>query len=313
MDTADSQHLSRLSKLLLAGTGVAFAWVFLSLALGLSASDAHAEDEGGLLGGVTSAVDETATAVTDVVDDTATTAVQTIAPVVQPVAATVAPLPVAPVVETLVHTVAEVPAGGLISPIADTAVDVVHTVPVVGGVATALGVDDAVSSAGTSVDGLLQGTTGAVAGTVTDVVDTAGGIVTGPGGPPLGGLHDALTGAASTAGTDAAANPVETLARAAFLAGATAWLSLTSDLPAAISSSDGASASTWAVAGILSLIRSVVQADSFLIGPGGAGPGAWVLVALGLVVAHRAWVRRTGLENDVAPPAPVMATDVSPD
>ena len=178
--------------------------------------------------------------------------------------------------------------------------------------ASALGVDDAVSSVGTSVDGVLHGTTGAVVGAVADVVDTAGGIVAGPAVPPLSG-PDALTGTASIAGSDAAANPVEMLARAAFLAGATAWLSLTSDLSAAISPSDGASASTWAVAGILSLIRSVVQADSFLMGPGGAGPGAWVLVALGLVVAHRAWVRRAGFENDVAPPAPAMSTDVSPD
>jgi hypothetical protein len=38
-----------------------------------------------------------------------------------------------------------------------------------------------------------------------------------------------------------------------------------------------------------------------------------VLVALGFVVAYRAWVRRTGLENDVAPAAPVLSTDVSPD
>ncbi len=234
-------------------------------------------------------------------------------PVVQPVTAAVAPLPIAPVVETVVQAVAEVPAGGLISPIADTAVEVVQAVPVVGGVASAIGVDDAVSSVGTSVDGVLQGTTGAVVGTVADVVDTAGGIVTGPAVPPLSGPDDALTGTASIAGSDAAANPVEMLARAAFLAGATAWLSLTSDLSAAISPSDGASASTWAVAGILSLIRSVVQADSFFMGPGGAGPGAWVLVALGLVVAHRAWVRRAGLENDVAPPAPAMTTDVSPD
>jgi hypothetical protein len=64
---------------------------------------------------------------------------------------------------------------------------------------------------------------------------------------------------------------------------------------------------------MIALLRSVMQADSVLTGSAGAGPGAWVLVALGFVVAYRAWVRRTGFENDVAPPAPAYPTDVSPD
>jgi hypothetical protein len=38
VDTADSQHLSRFSKMLLAGISVAFAWALLSIAFGLSTS-----------------------------------------------------------------------------------------------------------------------------------------------------------------------------------------------------------------------------------------------------------------------------------
>ena len=45
--------------MLLAGTGVAFAWVLLSFALGFSASQTHAEEDPGLLGAVASTVDET--------------------------------------------------------------------------------------------------------------------------------------------------------------------------------------------------------------------------------------------------------------
>ncbi len=45
--------------------GLAFAWVLLTLALGLTASQAHADDDNGLLGAVTSTVDDTTSTVTD--------------------------------------------------------------------------------------------------------------------------------------------------------------------------------------------------------------------------------------------------------
>ena len=66
----------------------------------------------------------------------------------------------------------------------------------------------------------------------------------------------------------------------------------------------GSHSSRWA---------SAAPADLLPTGPGGAGPGAWVLVALGLVVAYRAWVRRTGTGRRAPPAAPLYATDVSPD
>jgi hypothetical protein len=340
VDTALSQHLSRLSKMLLAGLGVAFAWVLLSLALGLSSSQAHADD--GLLGGLGSTVEDTTSAVTAVVDDTATAV---IAPVVEPVAAVTEPVapvvervaqtaPVSPVVEA-VQTVAAPVANavdaagesGVVAPIVDSAVTVIASVPVVGEVSSALGVDSAASSLGSSVDDVLQSTTGTVeqtvitpvvapvAGALTDVIDTATGVVPTPVSPviPPEGVFDGVSH--SIVGTvlpDAAPGVIETLSRAAFLAGASAWLAML-EMPSALLTGDG-SGVTDAGAGILfTLLRSGIQADSVFVGSGGAGPGAWVLVALGFVVAHRAWVRRTGLENDVAPPAPALSTDVSPD
>ena len=325
MDTADSQHLSRLSKMLLAGIGVAFAWVLLSVAFGLSASQAHADDDPGLLGAVAATVDGTTSTVTDVVDDTTAAVAETVAPVAETVTTVVPDLPVAPVVEVVeatvapvVETVAEVADSGVVAPIVDSTVAVVGTVPVVGGVVSALDADDALSSVGHSVDGVLGGTAGAVVGTVTEVVDGTTGSVATDIVPPVSGLADvlagpAVVGTAVAARTAAAPEPLEALARAAYLTGAAAWLSLTSDTAAGLSSPDSAAVSGGALGGMIALLRSVMQADSVLTGSAGAGPGAWVLVALGFVVAYRAWVRRTASENDMAPPAPAYSTDVSPD
>lgn len=352
MDTADSQRLSRISKLLLAGAGVAFAWVLLSFTFGFTTGQAHADEDPGLLGSVTGVVDDTAIGVTDVVDDTATgvtggvqsttTAVeQTAAPVVEPVVEAVAPVveavepvvPVAPVVDAVqstvapvVTTVTEIADGNLVAPLTETAVGVVVGVPVVGGVVSSLGVDNAATSLGSSVDGVLQGTTQAVSGTVTTVVDTTGGVVAAPVTPTLPGRDELLAGAdEATAGAPsqapaAASTPappagdlLSTLSRAAYLTGALALSSLAADAAVVSGASDVAFIAGGATEGLLTLLRAVLQADSALIGPGGAGPGAWVLVALGFVVAYRAWMRRSGLENDVAPAAPVLSTDVSPD
>jgi hypothetical protein len=335
VDTADSRHLSRLSKLLLAGIGAAFAWVLISFAFGLAASQAHAAEDPGLLGAVTSTVDDS-TFVTDVVAHTAAAVVPTVEPVVQtvaPVVQTVAPVvqtiapvvPVAPVIEVVeaavapvLTTVADVTDSAAVAPIVDSTVAIVGSVPVVGDLVTELGVDSTAPSLGSSIDGVLQDAAGLVGGTVTDVVDSTGSTVTLPGTSTVTGPEDVRAGMASLnpaagAQTDAAAGPLEVLSRAAFLVGTTAWLTISSDPLAASSSSDSAFVSGGAGTGVLSLIRSVIQADSVLIGPGGAGPGAWVLVALGFVVAFRAWMRRSGLENDLAPPAPVLSTDVSPD
>jgi len=63
-----------------------------------------------------------------------------------------------------------------------------------------------------------------------------------PGTPgvnaPWATLNGAPAGATGSALLKAAGNPGQTLARAAFLTGATTWLSLTSDLSAALTSPD---------------------------------------------------------------------------
>ena len=354
MDTAHSQYLLKISKMLLAGIGVAFAWVLLSFALGLNASQAHAGEDDGLLGDLTSTVEETAVAVTNVVQETATAVVQPVAPVVQavvdPVAPVVesapqvvqqvaqtAPAPVAEIVEAVVapvtNTVSEIADSGVVAPIVDSTVAVAGTIPVVNEVVSALGIDTAAASLGSSVDGLLQGGAGAVAGTVNGVTgsvvdtvdsvtgvvtDTVTGIVTSPGLPvvaPLNASSGVVESTVVARTTDAEASAFEVFARTAYLAGATALLAIAPELPAAFSAADGAAATAVVASADISfaLLRSVLQADSAFVGPSGVGPGAWVLVALGFVIAYRAWVRRSGPENDVAPAAPVLSTDVSPD
>lgn len=340
MDATHSHRLSRLSKLLLAGIGVAFAWVLLSFTLGLSTAQAHADDDSGLLGAVASTVEDTTSTVADTAAGTTAVAVETVAPVVETVAPVVQTItavadpvvPVAPVVEVVdatvtpvVETVADIAASGVVAPIVDSTVGVVGDIPVVGGVVSGLGADDALSSVGHSVDGVLQGTTGAVADTVTDVVDTTGGAVTPPVLAPGASVEDVVAGTGADhlvsrtvlppadAARASSAQPFETILRAVYLTGAAAWASLTSDSPAAATSAGAAAVPGGALGGALALLRSALQADSVLTGPAGAGPGAWVLVALGFVVAYRAWVRRTGLENDTAPAAPAYSTDVSPD
>lgn len=161
MDTADSQHLSRISKTLLAAVGVSFAWILLSIALGFSASHAHADEDPGLLGSVTGIVEDTASGATVLAQDatapvgetavqaveTASPIVETVAPVVETVAHVVPADPVVEVVETAVTpaltTVTHVADEGVVAPVVETAVGVVGAVPVVGGVVSALGVDTA--------------------------------------------------------------------------------------------------------------------------------------------------------------------------
>lgn len=325
MDATYSQHLSRLSKMLLAGTGVAFAWLLLSFALG--AAQAHAAEDDGLLGVVGSVVDGasdvvagTAGAATDLVGDTTATVGGVLAPVAEEVAVIAPVVPVAPVldiVDSAAGVVEDLTAGGVVTPIVEPVLDLVATVPVVGGLVSAVGLDDAVTTGGAAVDGLLQGTTAGVGGVVAGVSDSVGGAgdsVITPSLPQLPGLGgEAADVAVTHAAASVPALAPAVLARAGLMTATAAWFSLATaafspaDPPPATFADDGA------VPTMLHLLGAALQADSVLAGPGGAGPGAWVLVALVLVVAHRAWVRRNGIERDVAPAAPVLATDVSPD
>ncbi|SDG51636.1 hypothetical protein [Microbacterium pygmaeum] len=325
--------LSRAAQLAIGGVMIAFAWLLLSVVFGLGAGHAHAEDadqDGGVLSSLTGAVGGTVGTVVDVAGDTATTVVPVVQPVVETVT-TVVP-PAAPVLEAVADTTAaviepvqEVASSGVVTEVVTPVVDLVSSVPVVGGVVTALGVDDAATSVAGTVDDAASGLTGTVGSTVPAVIVPASsnpggggghapGTVDGDAAPAVGGSASAdapvaggLVTAPTTTHAPRAAFDATAGLRALLLTGAAAAASADAAVADALLTADSGAG------GLLQLLRSVLPADSVFAGSGGAGPGAWVLVALVLVVAHRAWVRRNGLENDAPPAAPTFATDVSPD
>lgn len=386
MDAIHPQRVSRISTLLIASLGVAFAWVILSLALGLSASQAHADDDG-LLGTVTSTVERTTSSATRVVSDTTSSVsdlvsdtvaavseppappapiapvveqvapvveqvepvvapvVETVAPVVAPITEAVAPVvaSVTPVVETVESAVGTVTSGvteivdaGVVSPVVDAGVGAVTSLPVVGEAVTSTGVGDALSSVGHTVDGVLQGTTEAVIRPVTEIVDTVTdpveGVVDGavpvavtPVLPMTGSLtplSPALARASQLPASrtlpppldaPSAAGPLDYFARAAVLSSTALWMAVAPSATAVVSSADAAAIGGGTSNDPISLLRSTLQGESSSMGPAGAGSGAWALIAVAFVLAYRAWMRRTGLEDDAAPVAPTYPTDVSPD
>ena len=315
MEIATSQ-LPRIVRLALIGVGTAFAWIVVSLVLGLGLGQAHADEAddsgalGGALGAATSLVDTTASTVTGTVSTVTTGAggaVNTVvaatpAPAQQPVNQVVQT--VGTVATTVTRPVTEVASGGVVSHIATPVVDLVTEVPVVGGIVSGTGVDDAVTDLGGTVD-----ETGATIGQPP---------ATGPGIPALpviprltdllGSSADASapTAMALAARTDAAATLFSTTARAFGQWAAASVSEAATRAVVVVSSAALVAGGLLGSAGALCL--SISSAGS-----GGAGPGAWALAALLPLAAHRAWVRRRGPEDEHAPPAPAGSTDVSPD
>ncbi|MCH6230484.1 hypothetical protein MK786_07005 [Microbacterium sp. CFH 31415] len=333
MEIATSQ-LSRIWRLALIGAATAFAWIALSLLLGLGSWSAHADegdDEGtGLLGAVTSAVDRTATTVTTTVTKTTSAVTEVVNTVVE-----VAPAPVqqpvrqvAQTVGTTVTTVAkpvvEV-SNDVVGSVTAPVVDVVTQVPVVSGIVTGTGVDQAVSDLGNTVDDTIGGLTGAV----TDTGSTIGQPPAGtPALPPATPGVPVLPGAEETDEPAAAEHPEATVTAApaldcdmaaAYAAGgaaASAQLSLfdrASENISAPSATVSSSSASSDARGPFAPAGELCPPTASSSGPGGAGPGAWALVAFGPLAALRAWGRRAGPEDDLAPPAPAGSTDVSPD
>lgn len=332
MEIATSRQLPKVVRLALIGTGAAFAWIVLSFVLGLGASNANAaeSDDDGLLGGalgaVTSLVDQTASTVTGTVSGVTsgvTGVVNSVvdvapAPVQQPVSQVVQS--VGAVVTAVTQPVSDVVSGGVVSGITQPVVDVVTQVPVVGGIVSGIGLDDAVTDLGETVDDTLGG--------VVDAVDETGATVGQPpvgaplpGTPGLPGIPDlplvpALPGL-TDAGQNLAADAfTETVADAAAVTYAkprslsAAWSS--DGAPAVVHSSVAPSAILPGTSGVPGNEAGLCLASSSA-GPGGAGPGAWAISALGPLDADRAWTHRAGPEDDHAPLAPVGSTDVSPD
>ncbi|MEV4686657.1 hypothetical protein [Microbacterium sp. LWH3-1.2] len=327
MEIATSQ-LPRIVRLTLIGVGTAFAWIVVSLILGLGLGQAHAEEAddsgalGGALGVVTSMVDATASTVTGTVSTVTTGAggaVNTVvaatpAPVQQPVSQVVQT--VGTVVTTVTRPVTEVASGGVVSHIAAPVVDIVTEVPVVGGIVSGTGLDDAVTDLGGTVDDTLGGLVGAVDETGATIGQPP---ATGPGIPALPGIPQRpdLPGSSADASaptaiallaarTDAAATLFSTTARGFGPWAAASFSEAATRAALVVSSAALVAGGLLGSAGALCL--SISSA-----GPGGAGPGAWALAALLPLAAHRAWVRRRGPEDEHAPPAPAGSTDVSPD
>lgn len=314
MEIASSQSLSRLWRLALVGVATAFAWIVLSLLVGLGSGQAQADDgdDDGLLGAVTSVVDKAASTATDTVAKVAGGVEKTVKtvvavapePVQQPVREAVKN--VGSVVTKATEPVAEVVSGGAVTRVVEPVVDAVADVPVVGDVVAGIGLDDALTDVAGTVDDTLAG----VAGAVDDTADLGltptapvpalpplPGASTPVEGHPLPALDVVLPAAPAVSAAWGAASALRPLV-AYEPRSATA-------MPASAASID--------LRGPLTPAGGLCPPSAVSSGPGGAGSGAWALVALGPLVALRAWVRRAGPEDDHAPPAPAGNTDVSPD
>lgn len=332
---ATHSTLSRTLRLALAGCFLALAWMVISMVW--SSGSAHAtedeRDRPGLLGAVVGVVDSAADTVTGTVDvvggtvgGVAESAVEVApAPIAEPVSAVVET--VGEVAQPVVQPVAEVVTGGVVESITAPVVDLVTEVPVVGAVVTGIGADDAVADLSATADRTL----GSVVDTVSDTGESAGLPPVAPAAPDLDPVTPAPTTPPvadhPTSGPDvtvdvpssgAESPPVETsramsvapislsLPSVAFAFASSDAISPTVPPSASVVSGEDSSSTTSFFAGGLCLPAAAS-------GPGGTGPGALALAALGPLVAHRAWVRRGRLENHATPPAPLFATDVSPD
>lgn len=318
MEIATSQSLSRIWRLALVGTATAFAWIVLSLLLGLGSGHAQAtegDDDKGLLGAVTSVVGNTASTVTNTVSSVTTGVTQVVntvvavapAPVKQPVQQAVTT--VGSAVTAVTKPVSDAASSGVVGTVTKPVVDLVTQVPVVGDVLTAVGADDALTDLGTTVDATLGGVSGAI-------VETGSSLGRPPvaGGPELPGLPQipALPVARGPVVALLGAGPADAAPDARGFAAASALLGF----PAAVAPTSAASAGGVAAPGTgspLSPARELCPPAATSSGPGGTGSGAWALVALGPLAALRAWGRRAGPEDDRVPSAPAGSTDVSPD
>jgi hypothetical protein len=271
----------------------------------------------GVVGGVTDRVDDTVATVTQSVSATTQTAATTVTRLVDaapaPVAAAVEPITstTTAIVDTVATTASSVTVSGVVTPVVDTAT----ALPLVGGIVDGIGLDGALTDAAASVDGAL------------DAVDTVVGGITGELGASAPGAGEApaiVVPGQSDPDAPAAGIAGPRTASQEFGAWFSAIASIGRALPALMaapySAVAGPSASSVALgaaaAGILSSALALgvcASGGGFPPGPSGAGPGALALAALSPFAAHRAWVRRRGWDDDVAPTAPVLGTDVSPD
>jgi hypothetical protein len=221
-------------------------------------------------------------------------------------------------VAAVTQPVSDAVPSGAVSGVTDPVVDLVAEVPVVGDVAAAVGLDHAVSEVGGTADETLGGLVEAVAETGATVGrPPVGGTLPIPALPPLPALPG-LSGSAIGDGTNESAAGIDGVARleaadaSAIVAAFLRAVSVTASVTAAGTGAVFVSSAALGASGLSGLAGGLCP-PSASAGPGGAGLGAWALVALVPLAAHRAWVRRAGPEDEHAPPAPAGSTDVSPD
>lgn len=327
MVTAQARPLTRFSLVASVGLAIAFAGVLLSIFFGGSATQAHADDgDKGLLGGVTDLVDDVVSGTTDAATSVVSTTVQTVVkPVTQKAeeaVVTVVP-PAAPVVRAVEHTAAAVTApvqkalsSAPVSAVVDPVLSAVTNVPVVGDAVDGLGVDTAVRDVVATVEGALV-SAGSLGETITEAVTPATPpAIELPSGelPPASVLpiSDDAARSADIRLTSTVTAERSAIALVARPAASPAVIPV--DALAGVAAVVSAAAFIAADAATPSLSPGLfVPVGGISSSPAGAGFGAMALAVFGLLVAHRAWVRRRGWEYDAAPPAPAYSTDVAPD
>lgn len=245
--------------------------------------------------------------------------------------------PVADVASSALDTVGDVVESvgeqGPVSGVVGVVTDVVEHTPIVGDVAEELGLPDAVEQVGGSLDGGL-GSIGETIGESGDNVAPAAPIPALPVVRPPLSTDRPETGPSlvpSTSIVDVAV-PETQKADAAETASLAAsgilqlFQSLYGESPAPIgpgthtvvTMAEASDASTIpAVAfdrgGPFDSPGGVLPGDATAAASGGAGFGAWGLIAFGPLFAYRAWMRRAGPDDDRLPGAPIYDTDSSPD
>lgn len=314
-------------RLLAIGTAVAFAYLLLALLVGFGSGGARADDasdRGGVLSGVTDVVNDTVGGVTDVVQSTT----QTVTTSVQQ-AAQAAPAPVQPVVSTVTNTVqavvqpvAQAAETGVVGTVVAPVVDAVAAVPVVGDVVQSIGVDKTVTDVASTADTAVGQVVTTVSGTPTTVGGTRPPLVNlpdveSPVTVPGTGSGDSVTDALhALAGVAVAGAPLLSAAASAVSDAYIHALPVFTAITAMGTAAAGLVSTGAQMGGILSSALALgvcAPGGSSPLGPNGAGPGALALAAFAPLVAYRAWMRRNGWNDDVAPPAPTYDTDVSPD
>ena len=290
------------------GVGAAFAWFAISL---FSGPSAHAADDtdnplGSLVGGVSSTLSKVTTPVLDPVAEILSPVAETVAPVVERVAPPVGGIvdSVAPVLEPLA------PVGQVVAPVGSAVGEIVSPLaPVLAAVTGAVKpIVDAAARVTDAVSSLPV--VGELVTPLTSAIPPVDGPASSadPSAPAVGAPPAEAALAVLSAAWDQTMHGVATTTTAAALSLGSAVTSFVPGAGAvAYPAAPGTPTGGWG------LLGPTLDAISFFSSGAGFSFGAGAVLAFGLFAAHRAWVLRRRPEDDSALPAPVFATDVSPD